>query len=540
MKRLILAFLVLSPIIGNAQSFWSIVDDDNYHNISHITSKGLFQDSIVLVSGFVSDASCHYHNLLAYNKTGQKLWNIGGFHDLIYTDSNYIYTAGYTPIDDVGGYEQIIISKYDKNSNEVFSIGYPDSPHDFYFEFEPKNIDIAADGTILVSSNNSIVKSNINGARIREYSVKLESQINSIHSINPFSYLINTQNKIYKSDSSLILVDSIEFPNTINKLIIKDDTLYTLFNSCLVRIDTSLNIIDTIITSRVDFKNIELYRNELWVQYIQSDSLKLINLQNFENPDTLTFPILVNDIRFFETKDRYVFVGNSFTNQIGIYSFQTNNTGIEKATLPDIELLDFNIDSILIDYYKFQGDSFAMGYRFNTELTVKNNGNYTVNSFAIYSDLHGGMNCAQNYFYQKFSNLEILPGQMQNVKLKRTYEDGVNNNQLCFQCLAPNSNLEISTNNNSLCKTFTITGIKNESNSEIKVYPNPVTDCLIIENPSLNLKRIEIVDINGKIILSRTFSGQSVRIGTANLTSGLYIVKINSDNKISTQLIMKK
>jgi hypothetical protein len=273
---------------------------------------------------------------------------------------------------------------------------------------------------------------------------------------------------------------------------------------------------------------------------VQSDSIKLVNLQSFENPITFTFPILANSIEFIVSEDGYSFIGNSFTNQIGIYNFHPDNAEIEDVVLPDIELLDFNIDNISIAYYQFQEDSFAMGYSFNTELTVKNSGNNTIHSFAIYSDLHGDMNCVENYFYQKFSDLEILPGQTHKVQLQRAYEDGVNNNQLCFQCVAPNSNLEILTNNNSLCKTFTITSVKNEIISNVKVYPNPVSDYLTIENPDQNFKSIEIFDIYGKLLIRGLVSGQSVRIETANLTSGLYILKINSDDKTKTQLIMKK
>ncbi|MCG8697646.1 MAG: hypothetical protein MI922_06290, partial [Bacteroidales bacterium] len=434
MKKLIITVLVFVPILTNAQTFWSTVIDDSYKNISHVTDKGLLQDSIVLVSGFISDASCHGHNLFAYNQTGLRKWNIGGYHDLICTDSEYIYTAGYTPIDDIIGIEQIVVSKYDKNGTEIFSIGYPDSPQDLYFEFEPKNIDLIPGGTILVSSKNSIIKSNIEGTEIKEYNITLESPINSIQSINMVSYLINTQNKIYKTDSSLVLVDSAEFENTINKLLVLNDTLFSLFDSNIVRMDTSLNIIDTIITSSVVLCNMEHYKNNLWVQMSSSDSIRILKLQNFEISDTLTYPILMNNTEFIVSKNNFTFVGNSFTNQIGICNFQIENSEIETVSLPNIELLDFDIDSIVLDYVQMQKDSFARGYSFNTEITIKNNGEETINTFAVYSDLHGGMNCAQNYFYQKFTDLEILPGQTQTLYLKRAYEDGINNNQLCLHC----------------------------------------------------------------------------------------------------------
>ena len=395
-------------------------------------------------------------------------------------------------------------------------------------------------GTILVSSKNSIIKSNIEGTEIKEYNITLESPINSIQSINIVSYLINTQNKIYKTDSSLVLVDSAEFENTINKLLVLNDTLFSLFDSNIVRMDTSLNIIDTIITSSVVLCNMEHYKNNLWVQMSSSDSIRILKLQNFEISDTLTYPILMNNTEFIVSKNNFTFVGNSFTNQIGICNFQIENSEIETVSLPNIELLDFDIDSIVLDYVQMQKDSFARGYSFNTEITIKNNGEETINTFAVYSDLHGGMNCAQNYFYQKFTDLEILPEQTQTLYLKRAYEDGINNNQLCFLCMSPNSKLETETFDNSLCKTFTITGIENEKETNLKIYPNPISNYIIIEQPELGLKSIEIVDINGKVLIKRVSSEQRISIVTTNLMTGLYLLKIKTGDKIITQLIMKE
>ena len=116
-----IVILALLPILVKAQTFWSIVEDDAKYNKSHLTDKGLFQDSIILVSGFVSDASCPYHNLSAYTLAGKKLWNVRGYHDLIYTDPNYIYTAGFTPLDDIAYEGQIVISKYDNHGNKIFT-----------------------------------------------------------------------------------------------------------------------------------------------------------------------------------------------------------------------------------------------------------------------------------------------------------------------------------------------------------------------------------------------------------------------------------
>jgi hypothetical protein len=180
--------LALLAILVKAQTFWSVVEDDAKFNKSHLTDKALFQDSIILISGFVSDESCPYHNLSAYNLAGKKLWNVGGYHDLIYPDSNYIYTAGFTPIDDVASESKIGISKYDSQGNKIFSNGYPKLPHDYNFWFNPKSIDLTSDGTILVSSDKSVVKSNISGSKITEYKIPRISDIEAVTSLNPLSY----------------------------------------------------------------------------------------------------------------------------------------------------------------------------------------------------------------------------------------------------------------------------------------------------------------------------------------------------------------
>jgi hypothetical protein len=241
MKTLPLAFLILFPIFVNAQSFWSVVDDDKTHNKSHVTDKGLFQDSIILVSGFISDASCPHHNLFAFNRKGQKLWNIGGYHDVILTDSSYIYTAGFTPLDDIANVGQIVISKFNKQGNKIFSIGYPERPPYVYFYFIPVNMDISKDGTILVSSKKSVVKSDIQGTKIQEYKLKLPSDIKSVVSMNPKTYLITTRNRLYKSDSSFVLIDSVAVNSNLIKTLFHRDTIYALFDHSLIRYDPECN-----------------------------------------------------------------------------------------------------------------------------------------------------------------------------------------------------------------------------------------------------------------------------------------------------------
>ena len=540
MKKLLLILILLFPLFIVAQSFWSLAIDDNSYNKSRTTDNALFQDSIILVSGFVIDAPCHYHQLFAYNLSGERLWNIAGHYDLIYCDSDYIYTTGYNLIGDIIGNEQIVISKYDKYGNEIFSIAYPDIPHYGYI-FKPKSIDIATDGTILISSTNSILKSNINGSEIQEYEIDLESEIISIHSLNALTYIIRTDNKIYKTDDSFSITESVEFSNTINAMIIINENIYTLHDFCLLQIDSDLNISDTIVSGAQCYNNMYLYDNSFWLQANVEDSIKLYNLINLNLDKTLTFPAFVNNAEFILAQNKYTFVGNSFTDQIGIYNFEVVGDEVISVSLPDCELLDFNIDSITIEYVQLNdNDSLAIGYRFITELTIRNNGNEIINSIAIFTDLVGGSECQKNQFYHKFTALNISPGEDKTLNLEQIYQDGITNNQLCFQVLAPNSELEVLTENNSLCKTFVINKVINESSQKIQIYPNPFTDYFIIENPNLNIDYIDIIDLNGKLISRDIVTDNTAKIKTHALKSGVYILKIHAENKIRSNLIIKE
>ncbi len=522
------------------QSFWSLAVDDNGFNKSRTTDNVLFQDTIILAGGFVNDAACRYHQLFAYNLSGDRLWNIGGFHDRIYCDSDYIYTTGYTGHGEIiEGYQQIVIAKYDKFGNEIFSIAYPETPHNADV-FKPNSIDIATDGTILVSSVNSILKSNIDGLEIQEYEIELDADINEIQSLDALTYFIRTDNKIFKTDDSFLILESLEFSNTIKALRINDEYIYTLLDACMIELDSDLNIVDTIVSGAQHYNNMYIYASSFWLQANVEDSIVLYRFTDLNLDEIKIFPTFVNNADFILAQNNYVFVGNSLTDQIGIYNFDLEIDENINVSLPDCELLDFNIDNINIEYVQLnETDSLAIGFRFDAELIIRNNGNENINSIAIFADLEGGYSCEQNYYYQKFTEISILPSEELILNLEQVYQDGINNNQICFQCLAAKSELEIQIKNNTLCKDFVISELINIIRADMQVYPNPFADYLNIENPNTDIEFIDIIDISGKAIIRNKVSGNSIKIKTTSLKSGVYILKTHSKTNIETRLIIK-
>ena len=174
-------------------------------------------------------------------------------------------------------------------------------------------------------------------------------------------------------------------------------------------------------------------------------------------------------------------------------------------------------------------------------MTVKNNGNDTITSFAIYSYLHGGMNCAHNYFYQKFTDILILPNKEITVLLHRQYEEELKNNELCFESLAPNSQIETNLIKNSLCKKFVITDLIDVPKAQkYQVYPNPTKEFLKLEFEENGKKYIRLSNLNGSLLFETKINGYEATLDLSGFYSGVYLLSITSESGSFNQKIVKE
>ena len=79
-------------------------------------------------------------------------------------------------------------------------------------------------------------------------------------------------------------------------------------------------------------------------------------------------------------------------------------------------------------------------------------------------------------------------------------------------------------------------------NLEITAYPNPTTNYLTLNvgKAELSTLNFQLYDISGKIIESRKIISNSETIGTENLPSATYFLKVNNDNnEVKTFKIIK-
>jgi hypothetical protein len=85
----------------------------------------------------------------------------------------------------------------------------------------------------------------------------------------------------------------------------------------------------------------------------------------------------------------------------------------------------------------------------------------------------------------------------------------------------------------------TVLGVAGFEAAKFKIYPNPATTELTIENNS-TISGISIVNMLGQQVLSKTVTNSIEVVNVSNLQSGVYLLKVDSENGSSTQRFVKK
>lgn len=108
----------------------------------------------------------------------------------------------------------------------------------------------------------------------------------------------------------------------------------------------------------------------------------------------------------------------------------------------------------------------------------------------------------------------------------------VENNLIAIQDNAPgcNSTIEVG----AACENLAINTFEE---STIRIYPNPVTDILVVSDLNeFDIKNISIYSSSGEKLKETNVS----RIDLSDFASGIYFVKISTKNGMSTRLVIKK
>lgn len=90
------------------------------------------------------------------------------------------------------------------------------------------------------------------------------------------------------------------------------------------------------------------------------------------------------------------------------------------------------------------------------------------------------------------------------------------------------------------CDTIGLDIIENIKTLNIKVYPNPTNGQLIVENRELKIETIDVFDVFGKNVGIYKNTSYEIKIDISHLSEGIYFLRIQSDNGIITQKIIKQ
>jgi len=83
-------------------------------------------------------------------------------------------------------------------------------------------------------------------------------------------------------------------------------------------------------------------------------------------------------------------------------------------------------------------------------------------------------------------------------------------------------------------------GELNVEEAEVRMYPNPVDDELSVSVSGGNLSKIELYDLNGRLLLVKLVSGSSVQLPMSDFAKGTYLIRISYNNKVLTKQLLKK
>ena len=75
-------------------------------------------------------------------------------------------------------------------------------------------------------------------------------------------------------------------------------------------------------------------------------------------------------------------------------------------------------------------------------------------------------------------------------------------------------------------------------NDNIKIYPNPTTHQLTIESEKLTFNEIEVITITGLKV--KSFQQNIKTINVSDLPTGIYFIKLFSEEKVFTKKFVKQ
>lgn len=219
-----------------------------------------------------------------------------------------------------------------------------------------------------------------------------------------------------------------------------------------------------------------------------------------------------------------------------------NDLSIENLTIE----LSTSVDTF--DKIFLSDTLFAYGIRgkFTGTLEIRNGGSRPVRNFVFFSEAQGSFNCGVGRIFQKIDSINLEPGKLLEVSVQFTdytyfYVDGGGSLNRCFFIAAPNENFDEVSDNNNICLTLlTDTKERYLSEAKVQIFPNPAKEYFQVQpEDDLNFNHIDLINMVGQAQpIIRSVQSNSVVIGRSGLSSGLYLLRIHTNQGIIIKKII--
>lgn len=127
-----------------------------------------------------------------------------------------------------------------------------------------------------------------------------------------------------------------------------------------------------------------------------------------------------------------------------------------------------------------------------------------------------------NAYYFRLTNLGLTVVDIQTGTIINTISNTINLKGIEFNFTLPHLNI-----------------IENNFKNELYIYPNPTKDIINIVLKNNDETQIAIFDYTGKLMYSKVVNKKKVSIDLRSYTSGIYIVKLDTNEKIITKKFIK-
>jgi len=529
--------------------------DAQEHNKSTAAGNALLNDSIILLAGYVGHGgytlpSFVENSLIAFDLDGNILWHVNGSNDskspvffpgglfgLISSHANHIYAVGYKY--DYWGESFLSFSKLDEQGDMVFQNKHFWENPEEYENKSPVSMDVyEGKEIIIVLHDNTVVKTDASG-QFHWFPTDYGFEIKQIGFVNN-SFFMMTDESLHLADWEGNILDAVVFEDACLEAVVHNDTIYQLFSNKLILLDSDLQIIDTIAVSQnIALKSLKHFDDKLWVMGVQDQQIQMVKIEHHAASEPLTFDLFIESPDFLIAGSRFIFTGTSQSEQIAVYAYD-NEEEPDSHIWPDIELVDFTISNLEYEFI----DTEPIAFYFDTEMTIYNNSDDLIETFAVFTTLMDiGIYAFKPFFYEKFTEYTIHPYEELIIQLPRMRKDDPpsHNNEFCFELLAPNSRIEPDISNNLLCKTFDIVRADDlQHANNFLVYPNPAKDFLTINTNKEELIHLALKNSYGQLVYDKTTFASEVILDISALESGLYLLTIVANNDRITQKVIKE